>query len=91
MLELLVASALSAFVLYKIVKFAFADADSALLSKGDHKPKAFQGKVVWCTGASQGLGLILVKHFAEHGARIIISSRNAKRLEVQMQNVTQND
>ncbi|GAX86686.1 hypothetical protein CEUSTIGMA_g14093.t1 [Chlamydomonas eustigma] len=81
MLELILASALSVYAFYKIVKFAFADADSNLLSKGDHKSNAFQGKVVWCTGASQGLGLTLVKHFAEHGARIILSSRSAGRLE----------
>ncbi len=79
---ILAAAALSTFAITKLVQFAFADADAALLSKGDHKADAFQGKVVWVTGASQGLGCVLVKHFAAHGAKLILSSRNRDNLEV---------
>ena len=79
---LLAAAALSTFAITKLVRFVFADADSNLLSLGDHKPNAFEGKVVWVTGASQGLGCVLVKHMAAHGAKLILSSRSQKALEV---------
>lgn len=69
------------FAALRFVRFLFADADHALLSLGNHKPNKFRGKVVWITGASQGLGIFLVKHFASCGAKIIISARNKDNLE----------
>jgi hypothetical protein len=61
--------------LIQIARLIFADADLALLSKGRHPPRAFRGKVVWITGASQGFGEVLAGYFARRGAKIILSSR----------------
>ena len=41
----------------------------------------FTGKVVWITGASSGIGEALVHEFAEHGAKLIISSNDLNGLE----------
>ena len=40
----------------------------------------FRGKVVFITGGSRGLGLILARGFAERGARIAICARNGEAL-----------
>ncbi|MDQ3042428.1 MAG: SDR family NAD(P)-dependent oxidoreductase [Acidobacteriota bacterium] len=40
----------------------------------------FRGKVVFITGGSRGLGLILARGFAERGARIAICARNGEEL-----------
>jgi dehydrogenase/reductase SDR family protein 7 len=42
---------------------------------GDAPRNAYRGKVVWITGASQGLGEELALHCASLGARLILSSR----------------
>jgi hypothetical protein len=75
-------AAIAAYAIYRVVRFSTADADLNLLLRGDHRPNAFEGKVVWCTGASQGLGVSIVQHFAAHGAKLILSARNAAQLEV---------
>ncbi|WIA36880.1 hypothetical protein OEZ86_008130 [Tetradesmus obliquus] len=49
-----------------------ADADLALLLRGRHKPDAFRGK---------GIGEALAKYLAGQGARLILSSRSAERLQ----------
>jgi len=41
----------------------------------------FEGKTVWITGASSGIGEALVYAFAERGAIVIASSRNSGGLE----------
>jgi short-subunit dehydrogenase len=41
----------------------------------------FKNKVVWITGASSGLGEAMAKLFNEHGAQLILSSRNVAALE----------
>jgi len=41
----------------------------------------YQGKNVWITGASSGIGASLAGLFAEEGARVIISSHEAEELE----------
>lgn len=41
----------------------------------------FENKVVWITGASSGIGEALSTALASQGAKLILSSRNAKELE----------
>ncbi|MCO6487825.1 MAG: SDR family oxidoreductase [Phaeodactylibacter sp.] len=41
----------------------------------------FKDKVVWITGASSGIGEHLAYAFAQRGAHLILSSRNAQELE----------
>jgi len=41
----------------------------------------FKDKVVWITGASSGIGKALAFALSEHGAKVIISSRNIEKLE----------
>ena len=72
----------SLYALYKAVRLALADADLYLLGKGEPAANAFQGKVVWITGASQGLGAVLARHFASKGAKLILSSRSVDKLQV---------
>jgi len=67
--------------LYKAVRFVRADADMQLSSKRPIKKLAFEDKVVWITGASQGLGEEMAKQFAAGGARLILSSRSTEKLE----------
>jgi short-subunit dehydrogenase len=45
------------------------------------------GKVVLITGGSRGFGLALAEEFASHGARIILTARNADELERARQNL----
>ncbi|MQM09393.1 hypothetical protein Taro_042270 [Colocasia esculenta] len=64
-----------------LVKFARADGDFTLLSKGPPRREEIEDKVVWITGASRGIGEILAKQFANLGARLILSARNVAELE----------
>ncbi|CAI5465946.1 unnamed protein product [Closterium sp. Yama58-4] len=68
--------------IWRIVFFFTADADLTLLLKGPPPEGAFEDKVVWITGASQGIGQELAQRFAAMGARLILSARSAERLEV---------
>lgn len=69
-----------AFLVKKFVDFLLASCDLSLCTKRDPPTKAFQGKVVWIVGASQGLGRALAVTWASRGARIVLSSRNADSL-----------
>lgn len=73
--------ALALYITWQVVRFATADADLNLLARGVHSPRAFNDKVVWITGASQGFGAILAKYMARHGAKLILSARNAEKLK----------
>uniref|UniRef100_A0A0D6R7P8 Ketoreductase domain-containing protein n=1 Tax=Araucaria cunninghamii TaxID=56994 RepID=A0A0D6R7P8_ARACU len=68
-------------IIWWIVRFALADADFTLLSKGPPKQGEFEDKVVWITGASQGIGEALGKEFARLGAKLILSARREAELE----------
>lgn len=41
---------------------------------------SFEGKVVWITGASSGIGAALAREFAGRGAKVILSGRDEARL-----------
>jgi NAD(P)-dependent dehydrogenase (short-subunit alcohol dehydrogenase family) len=41
----------------------------------------FRGKTVLITGGARGLGLVMAREFAAHGAHLVICSRNAEELE----------
>ncbi len=43
--------------------------------------RAFTGKTIWLVGASEGIGEQLAHQLALHGARLIVSARNIKKLE----------
>ena len=58
-----------------LVDMALSECDLAVRLLGDAPRGAYQGKVVWITGASQGLGEALALHLASLGARLILSSR----------------
>lgn len=42
---------------------------------------AYEGKVVWITGASSGIGLAVAQAVAARGARVILTSRTASTLQ----------
>ncbi|KAG6554022.1 hypothetical protein Mapa_004942 [Marchantia paleacea] len=70
-----------AFVLWGIYFVAKADGDFTILRQAPLPPNAFKDKVVWITGASQGIGEVLSKEFASHGAKLILSARRLPELE----------
>jgi short-subunit dehydrogenase len=45
------------------------------------KPEFVKGKVVWITGASSGIGQAIAMEVAQHGGKLILSSRNKDKLE----------
>lgn len=47
--------------------------------------KSYQGKTVYITGGSSGIGLAAAKQFASAGANVAIFSRDPKKLEVALQ------
>ncbi|CAL9185975.1 unnamed protein product [Musa hybrid cultivar] len=55
--------------------------DFTLTSRGAPKRDEVEGKVVWITGASRGIGEILANQFTNLGAKVILSARNAVELE----------
>ena len=58
-----------------LVDMALGECDPVVRLLGDAPRGAYEGKVVWITGASQGLGEALALHLSSLGARLILSSR----------------
>ena len=68
-------------VLALLLNAALGQCDPATWFLGDAPRSAYAGKVVWITGASQGLGEELALHLASLGARLILSSRREATLK----------
>ncbi|KAM0846059.1 hypothetical protein ACQ4PT_055932 [Festuca glaucescens] len=75
---LLAGAGAAAFFLFK---FTTTDGDFTLLSCGQPRRDKVDGKVVWITGASRGIGEVLSMQFASLGAKLILSARNKNELE----------
>ncbi|XP_066337042.1 uncharacterized protein [Miscanthus floridulus] len=82
MLLLLVFAVLAAVAAFLLFKFAtVVDGDLTLVSRGPPRRDRVDGKVVWITGASRGIGEVLAMQFANLGAKLILSARNKDELE----------
>ncbi|KAL6875686.1 hypothetical protein ACP4OV_013199 [Aristida adscensionis] len=81
---LLAGAGAAGFVLFK---FATVDGDFTLVSRGRPRRERVDGKVVWITGASRGIGEVLSMQFASLGAKLILSARNKEELERVKQNI----
>lgn len=68
------------YLLYWLIRFALADADVNLL-RHSLKPGYYEGKVVWVTGASSGIGEELSMQLSRLGAKVILSARSKDKLE----------
>lgn len=68
---------------YALWFLLFADCDLSLTLKElfGCPVSDFEGKVIWITGASSGLGEAMAHELASVGARLILSARNTMRLE----------
>lgn len=68
-------------VAWLLYRFITADGDFTLLRQGPPRRDVVENKVVWITGASQGIGEALAQQFAQLGANLILSSRRLEELE----------
>ncbi|TVU03661.1 hypothetical protein EJB05_50849 [Eragrostis curvula] len=74
-----------AFLLFKFA--TVVDGDVTLVTRGPPRRERVEGKVVWITGASRGIGEVLAMQFASLGAKLILSARNRDELERVKQNI----
>ncbi|KAL2555405.1 NAD(P)-binding Rossmann-fold superfamily protein [Forsythia ovata] len=81
MLTLVLSSLFLSFFIAFSFKFLKADGDFTLLSKKHVKREEIEDKVIWITGASRGIGVVLAKQLASLGAKLIISARNEAELQ----------
>ncbi|XP_062182990.1 uncharacterized protein LOC133887089 isoform X2 [Phragmites australis] len=88
MLLALIFALLAGAAAFLLFKFATAvDGDLTLVSRGPPRRERVDGKVVWITGASRGIGEVLAVQFASLGAKLILSARNKNELERVKQNI----
>jgi enoyl-[acyl-carrier-protein] reductase (NADH) len=64
-----------------IAFFLKSDADIALYLLPFKYKNQYDGKIVWITGASSGIGASLAENFVKLGATVIISARRLQNLE----------
>lgn len=64
-----------------IAIFFKSDADLPLVFLPYQPENSFDGKVVWITGASSGIGAALAEDMVRAGAKVIISARRVAQLE----------
>ena len=74
------------YLVYKVLRFATADADLNLLSHS-LKPHFFKGKVIWVTGSSSGIGEELCRQLSKLGAKLILSARSEEKLKSVLQSL----
>ena len=73
---------ISAFVvLALLLNAALGQCDPATWFLGDAPRSAYADKVVWITGASQGLGANFARTLAAHGAKLVLAARQVSKLE----------
>ncbi|CAL4981359.1 unnamed protein product [Urochloa decumbens] len=88
MLLLFLSASLAGAAAFLLFKFAtVVDGDLTLVSRGPPRRERVDGKVVWITGASRGIGEVLAMQFANLGAKLILSARNKDGLERVKQNI----
>ncbi|CAL4984754.1 unnamed protein product [Urochloa decumbens] len=88
MLLLFLSASLAGAAAFLLFKFAtVVDGDLTLVSRGPPLRERVDGKVVWITGASRGIGEVLAMQFANLGAKLILSARNKDGLERVKQNI----
>ncbi|KAG0529588.1 hypothetical protein BDA96_05G111400 [Sorghum bicolor] len=88
MLLLLLIAVLTAVAAFLLFKFAtVVDGDLTLVSRGPPRRDRVDGKVVWITGASRGIGEVLAMQFANLGAKLILSARTKDELERVKKNI----
>ncbi|XP_064397214.1 dehydrogenase/reductase SDR family member 7-like isoform X2 [Halichondria panicea] len=72
--------AIAGYLLHRLVRLLTADADLQVLGSR-LKPGYFNGRVVWITGASSGIGEEMCYQLSKLGAKLILTARTQHKLE----------